>query len=245
MSQLHLDGLSSLPQATLDLLRPSFKNVVLAQGHVIYEAGEPITMCYFLETAVVSLVVPLSNGNAIEAAMIGPRGIVGGSIILDDPISFCQAIVQVAGKAAAVSAEALHHAADASPALRSLLMRQQRAILIESQQSVACNVTHHIESRLARWLLHVRDLCGTDTLQLTQEFLAEMLGVRRTSVTIEAHTLQQAGFIAYKRGWVQILNLEGLQETACECYEAVRQNRQRLLGGHAHAASAEARATPK
>ena len=113
---------------------------------------------------------------------------------------------------------------------RTALFRHEQIVLVQAQQSAACNATHTVEARLARWLLRCRDLQGSDDLLLTQEFVAEMMGVRRTSVSVVANTLQQAGFIRYRRGHIRILNLEGLQETACECYQTIKTHSDRLLG---------------
>lgn len=110
-----------------------------------------------------------------------------------------------------------------------MLVRHAEALFAQAQQSVACNVTHALEARLARWLLRSRDLAGSDSLPLTQEFLSQMLGVRRTSVSLVANTLQHAGLIHYRRGHIQIINSEGLREVACECYETVKRNYDRLL----------------
>jgi CRP-like cAMP-binding protein len=117
-----------------------------------------------------------------------------------------------------------------SPALHSLIMRHEQTVYAQAQQSAACNATHDVESRLARWMLRARDLSGGDVLPFTQEFLAEMLGVRRSTVSLTAHTLQQAGLIRYKRGHIQIIDLEGLRETACECYDTIRKRYSLLLG---------------
>src|ERR1700710_2037514 len=117
------------------------------------------------------------------------------------------------------------------------LARTERAVYAQAQQSTACMATHDVQARLCRWLLRARDLSGSDTLNLTQEFLAEMLGVRRSSVTIDAHTLQNAGFIKYSRGKIQIINVDGLREGACECYETVQSHYAKLLGGGPETAS--------
>jgi len=117
-----------------------------------------------------------------------------------------------------------------SPQLLSLLIRHEQTVYAQAQQSAACFATHHVQARLCRWLLRARDLSGSDTLSFTQEYLAEMLGVRRTSVTVVAHTLQSAGFIKYARGKIQVLNEEALQEGACECYETVKRQYRQLIG---------------
>jgi len=126
--------------------------------------------------------------------------------------------------------DVLKHAAMQSATLHSLLIRHEQVVYAQAQQPAACNVTHQIEERMARWLLRARDLSQSDTLPFTQEFLAEMLGVRRPSVSIVAHTLQQAGLLNYKRGRIQITNLEGMREIACECYATVSRHYDRLLG---------------
>ena len=117
-----------------------------------------------------------------------------------------------------------------SATLLSLVIRHEQVVYAQAQQTAACNVMHTIEERLARWLLRARDLSQRDTLPFTQEFLAEMLGARRTSVSTVAHTLQQAGFLKYVRGRIQIVDLEGMQETACECYDTVCRHYDTLLG---------------
>jgi CRP-like cAMP-binding protein len=109
-------------------------------------------------------------------------------------------------------------------------MRHEQTLFAQAQQSTACMANHQVEARLCRWLLRARDLCGNDHLPFTQEFLAEMLGVRRTSVTTVAHTLQQAGMIKYRRGRIEILNVEGLRDSACECYKTVKEQHDQLLG---------------
>ena len=131
-------------------------------------------------------------------------------------------IVQVEGIASILDVDTLRTVADQSVAFRTTLIRHEQAQFAQAQQSAACNVSHSVEARLSRWLLRTRDATGSDTLGLTQEFLAQMLGVRRTSVSLVANTLQAAGLIRYRRGRIEITNLEGLQETSCECYETVK-----------------------
>jgi CRP-like cAMP-binding protein len=115
-----------------------------------------------------------------------------------------------------------------------MLMRHEQFVMAQAQQSAACNASHTVEARIARWLLRCRDLAGSDDIALTQEFLAEMMGVRRTSVSLVANTLQHAGLIKYRRGHIRLLDLEGVQESACECYETVKAHSARLLNGSAH-----------
>jgi CRP-like cAMP-binding protein len=187
---------------------------------------------YFPHSGIVSLVVGLASGDIIESAMIGRESIVGASSGLNGQLSVCKAIVQIAGTATVLDSPRLRSLADSSMDCRTLLFRHEQLVLVQAQQSAACNATHTIEARLARWLLRARDVQGSEDLLLTQEFISEMLGVRRTSVSVVANTLQHAGFIRYRRGHIRILNLEGLQETACECYQTVKAQSERLLNGH-------------
>jgi CRP-like cAMP-binding protein len=222
--------LASLSQSDASALEPHLKHVPLEQEQILFEAGDSIQRVYFPTSGIISLVIALSTGEMIEAAMVGKDGIVGASAALDGKTSLSRAIVQLTGDALTCDIAELKRVALRSEPLLSLLVRHEQTAYAQAQQSAACIATHHVEARLCRWLLRARDLAGSDTLPFTQEFLAEMLGVRRTSVSLVAHTLQQAGMIKYSRGRIQIINLEGLQETVCECYGTVKSHYQGLLG---------------
>jgi CRP-like cAMP-binding protein len=222
--------LGLLSQPDLKLLAPHLKPTQLKQHHVLFEADREIRHVYFPTGAVVSLVVTLSTGETVEAAMVGMDGVVGASAALDGKVSLSRGIVQLGGEAVRCDLDALKSAALQSPKLLALLIRHEQTVYAQAQQSAACFATHHVEARLCRWLMRARDLSDSDTLSFTQEYLAEMLGVRRTSVTVVAHTLQAAGFIKYARGKIQITNAEGLRDGACECYETVRRHYEKLLG---------------
>jgi CRP-like cAMP-binding protein len=222
--------LASLAAANADNLLPHLKVIELPQDLVLFESGAPIDRVYFPHGGVVSIVVGLATGEMIEAAMIGREGVVGGVAALDGNISIGRAVVQVAGTASVVDVSHARLLAEQDSSFRASLIRYEQVILVQSHQSAACNATHTVEARLARWLLRCRDLVGSDELPLTQEFLAEMLGVRRTSVSIVANTLQQAGLIKYKRGHIRVLNVEGLRESACECYERVKSLSRQIIG---------------
>jgi CRP-like cAMP-binding protein len=211
-------------------LEPHLKQDHFKQHTVLFQADEEIRHVYFPTGAVVSLVVGLSTGEMVEAAMVGKDGVVGASAALDGRISLSRGIVQLAGDMLVCDIEGLKSVAMESQRLLSLLIRHEQTVYAQAQQSAACFASHAVQSRLARWLLRARDLSGSDTLNFTQEYLAEMLGVRRTSVTVEAHTLQTAGMIKYSRGKIQILNVEGLQDTACECYRTINHHYAQLLG---------------
>jgi CRP-like cAMP-binding protein len=229
----HKDNLllASLSPGDLVALQPHLKLVHLEQEQVLFEAGERIDATYFPTSAVVSLVVTLSSGQVVEAAMVGRDGVVGASAALDGRLSLSRAIIQLSGDAMVCGLAGLRSAAMQSQPLLSLLIRHEQTVYAQAQQSTACMAAHHVNARLCRWLLRSRDLSQSDTLLFTQEFLAEMLGVSRTTVTLVAHTLQQAGIIKYTRGKIQITSLEGLQDAACECYETVKSQYQALLGG--------------
>jgi CRP-like cAMP-binding protein len=222
--------LASLAAADIEQLLPHLRSVDLPQETVLFEAGDTIDRVHFPHGGVVSLVVELTSGEMIEAAMIGREGVVGGLSALDSKISISRAIVQIAGAGSVADVEHVRQLAEQSVAFRATLIRHEQVLLAQSQQSAACNAAHTIEARLSRWLLRCRDLIGSEDLPLTQEFIAQMLGVRRTSVSIVAHTLQQAGLIRYKRGHIRVLDLEGLRESACECYWTVKSLSDRLIG---------------
>ena len=165
--------------------------------------------------------------------MVGRDGVLHAASALDGKISLNRAIVQLPGYGSVISAQHLSDAADEFRDLRALLIRHEQVILAQAQQSGACVAAHVVEARMCRWLLRCRDLARSDELFITQEFLAQMLGVRRSHLSVVANTLQKAGFISYRRGRVRIVNPDGLKEAACECYETVRGHYARLLNGRA------------
>ena len=222
--------LASLSESDAAALRPHLKSIYLDHQRVLFEAGDKVTDIYFPTGAIVSLVAGLSSGEIIEAAMVGKDGVVGAFAALGGNIPINRGIVQLAGSALMCKVSELRSAVLQSQSLLSTLFRHEQTVYAQASQSAACMAAHQVEARLCRWLLRARDLAGTDNLQFTQEFLAEMLGVKRTSVTLHARTLQQAGMIKYSRGHIQITDLEALQETVCECYGTVKSYYQALLG---------------
>jgi len=229
---LHVNAfLASLSATDGAALRPHLKPTYLQQKTVLYEAGDTIHSVYFPISAVVSLVVTLATGETTEAAMVGKDGAMGIASALDGKVALSRAIVQLGGDAMVCDPAAFRGAALQSESLISKIMRHEQTLFAQAQQSTACMANHEIDARLCRWLLRARDLSGSDQLPFTQEFLAEMLGVRRTSVTTVARTLQEAGMIRYSRGRIEIRDLDGLREGACECYETVKEQHQQLFGG--------------
>ena len=161
--------------------------------------------------------------------MVGRDSLIGTSAALDDGPALADAIVVVPGLASVLKTEDLRTATEGNTGLRKLLVRHEQALLVQAQQSAACNASHSVESRLSRLLLRARDLSESEGLPLTQEFLAQMIGVRRNAVSIVAHAFQQAGLVSYSRGHIEIRDIDGLRKTACECYAAVRRQCDRLL----------------
>ena len=227
LSNMLLDSLSASDAASI---APLLKPVHLKSKQVLFTAGNTIKAVYFPTGAIVSLVIGLASGSTVEAAMVGRDGVVGASSALDGRISLSSAVVQLEGSSLMCEVGALRGTALQSHTFLSTLIRHEQTLFAQAQQSTACMANHEVGERLCRWLLRARDLCGSDTLNFTQEFIAEMLGVRRTSVTLAAKTLQEAGLIKYNRGQIQILDLAGLQESTCECYEAVKHHYALLIG---------------
>jgi CRP-like cAMP-binding protein len=225
--------LASLPEGDKAALKPHLKATHLQQKTVLYETGDTISAVYFPTSAVISLVSTLTTGEMTEAAMVGRDGAVGIASALDGKVAMCRAIVQLGGDAMVCDPVAFRSTAMQSEKLISRIMRHEQTLFAQAQQSTACMANHEVDARLCRWLLRARDLAGSDHLPFTQEFLAEMLGVRRPSVTTVALTLQEAGIVKYKRGKIEIVDVEGLRESACECYETVKGQYQQLLGAPA------------
>jgi len=229
MAQSQNRILNALPQNIFSALERHVRNADLPFGMVVAEPGQPVDRVYFPITGVISLVVDMKVGDMIETAMIGRDGVVNGTSALDCRISLQRGIVQVAGAAAAVTADALRSLANEFEPLRGLMIRHEQVLLAQAQQSAGCNASHTVEARMCRWLLRIRDLTGSYEMSLTQEFLAQMLGVRRSSVSVVAGTLQKAGFIKYTRGHIRLLDIEQIEAGACECYETVKGYYENLL----------------
>jgi CRP-like cAMP-binding protein len=221
--------LQSLPAADFEALRSHLEPVELVRETVLVEAGSPLTHVYLPQSGVLSIAVRLSDGQSVEVALVGRDSVFGASAVLDDGISLTDAVVLLPGTASVLDVADFRAAADRSVAVRALLARHVQGLVAEGQQSAACNASHSVEARLSRWLLRARDLTDNETLPLTQECLAQMIGVQRNAVSIVANALQRAGIISYRRGQIEITDLAGLRETSCECYRAVKLQHDRLL----------------
>ncbi len=222
--------LASLSAHDSELIRPHLYPMELPRGAIFYRAEDIISRLYFPHSGVGSLVVGFDNGQFVEAGMFGRNSVIGVSAALDGAASLNQAIGQVEGSGLAVEVRVIKQLVRESETLRSAFARHEQMISAEVQQVGACNALHELEERLSRWLLQSRDLIRSDTLPLTQEFLSQMLGVQRSSVTLVARSLQDAGLINYRRGRIHVLDVEGLQDSCCECYETINRHFHRLIG---------------
>jgi CRP-like cAMP-binding protein len=221
--------LEALPAEERRALAPHLETVHLARGTVLAEAGDALGHVYFPYDGVVSGTLTMRDGDTAEIATVGREGMVGIGVALGHAEAITRNVVQVAGEAARLPVAELEAALARSPAVRALCLSYVMALLFQVIQSSACNALHPTEQRFCRWLLLLHDRIGGGTLRLTQEFLAEMLGVYRPTVTLVARNLQAAGLIRYHRGVIEILDRAGLEEVSCECYRAVHARYQRLL----------------
>jgi CRP-like cAMP-binding protein len=221
--------LSTLNADDFELIRPHLRTVDLAQELVLVEVDDTLKRAYLPHRGVISLVVKLARGEQIQVAMIGRDSIFGTFSALGDATALNSAVVLIPGVASTLEVDRLRAAADHSATFRAALMRHGQAVYAQIQQTVGCNASHTVESRLARCLLQTRDLAGSDKLALTQESMAQMIGARRNSVSLVANTLQQANFIHYSRGHIELNDPEALGRTACECYAMVKAQYERLL----------------
>jgi CRP-like cAMP-binding protein len=221
--------LAALAADDFELIRPHLRTVDLAQETVLVEVDETLTRAYLPHRGVISLVVRLARGDHVQIAMIGRDSIFGSFSALGDPTALNSAVVLVPGVASTLDVDRLRTAAEQSATLRAALVRHGLAVYAQIQQTAGCNATHTVESRLARCLLHTHDISGDDELVLTQESMAQMIGARRNSVSLVANTLQQAKYIHYSRGHIEIIDLDGLSRTSCECYATVKAHYNRLV----------------
>jgi CRP-like cAMP-binding protein len=222
--------LSSLSPVDRALVEPSMSAVMLGRGDVLFEPGEDVTHTYFPGPGVVaSLVVTMADGRAVEAVTIGREGAIGGIVSTGNKPAFARAVVQIGGAALRMDTSALESAKERSAAIRDLFSRYADTLLAQTMQSVACNALHAIDARLCRWLLTTHDRVDSDEIALTQEYLAEMLGVQRTTVSGVARLLQERRMISYSRGRMVILDRAAIEQCACECYRDVQNHFRAVL----------------
>ncbi|MEH2184505.1 Crp/Fnr family transcriptional regulator [Nostoc sp.] len=221
--------LAALPTSDYQRLVPHLKLVSLSTRQVIYEPGEPIAHVYFPQHGAVSLVASMDDGSMMEVGIVSNEGMLGIPIILGGDTTTTKAFVQVSGAAMQLDADVLKTELNQGGAIQKLLLRYVQTVYTELVQGCACNRFHTVKQRLARWLLTVSDRLQSEDFLLTQEFIAQMLGVRRSGVTVAANTLSKTRMIRYQRGHISILNREDLSATSCECYRVIQNEFARLL----------------
>jgi len=221
--------LAALPPEDFAALKPHLEIVNLPRSQILYDSGEIIHHAYFPHDCIVSLLAVMEDGGSAEVALFGCEGVLGLASSLVSRESFGRYVVQLPGAASRIGIERLEEALVARPAVRDLLRRYFEVLLKHAYQSIACNGLHSVEARCCRWILSTHDRMNQDTLPLTHEFLAEMLGVQRSTISIITRTLQTAGLISQSRGVITVTDRAGLEEAACECYRVIRRTFERLL----------------
>ena len=222
--------LDLLPAADRRRLLEHMELVELDLRQRVYEPGKPIEHVYFPLTTVISMLAVMDDGQAVEVATMGNEGMAGLPVFLGASTSPDLAFAQVPGRALRMPAGEFRELANGAGTVQALLQRYTQAFFVQLAQGAACNRLHSMDERLARWLLMTHDRVGQDQFPLTQEFMAQMLAVRRATVTEAAGRLQQAGLITYSRGIITILDRPGLEAASCECYRIISDEHARLLG---------------
>ncbi len=221
--------LAALPREEYELILPHLGHTSFKLGEVIYESGGEMEHIYFPTTAIISLLYMMENGASAEMGMAGNEGLVGVALFMGGNSMPNRAVVQSAGDAVRMGVPVLRSEFARGGAFQRLLLRYTQALITQMSQTAVCNRLHAIEQRLCRWLLLSHDRLDSDELVMTQELIANMLGVRREGVTAAAGRLQEQGFISYVRGRIRILDRRGLEEAVCECYKVVKDEYDRLL----------------
>lgn len=229
--------LDHLPAPAMEVLRPSLIPVTLTNAQIVYDYDETMEDVLFPTGSVISVLLEMSNGDTAEVGIIGREGMTGLAVALGQSTTNQRSIVQVPNGALSMSAKRFRAAVEAEPELKAFTLRYAQAVLMSAVQLSACNSLHPTDERCARWLLMSHDRVGDDLLRLTQEFLSQMLGVRRASVAVAASALQAAGFISYSRGQIIIRDRNGLESASCECYESLEREWKAVMGYRVRCAS--------
>jgi CRP-like cAMP-binding protein len=223
--------LAALPDAEWQRWLPQLERVEMPLGQVLYESGGTLSHVYFPTTAIVSLLYVMENGASAEIAVVGNEGIVGISLFMGGDSTSSRAVVQSAGQGYRLKAHIMKADFNRAGPVLHLLLRYTQALITQMAQTAVCNRHHTLDQQLCRWLLLSLDRLQGNELVMTQELIANMLGVRREGVTEGALKLQQAGLIRYARGHISVLDRNGLQKRSCECYAVVKKEYDRLLPG--------------
>ena len=225
--QNHL--LDALQSAEFDRLSPNLELVEMSLGKVLYESGGMLEHVYFPTNSIISLLYVMANGSAAEIAIVGNEGILGISLFMGGETTSSRAVVQSAGHAYRLKAQLLKDEFNRGGPVQRLLLRYTQALITQMAQTAVCNRHHSVEQQLCRWLLLSLDRLASDKLTMTQELIANMLGVRREGVTDAAGKLQREGLINYSRGRITVLDRPKLEKRSCECYQVVKAEFDRLL----------------
>ncbi len=221
--------LAALPAADFALVAPHLKELPLVARDLLHETQDEIEYVYFPNSGMVSLFAVTDDGEAIETAAIGAEGAIGAEAGLGMRCAYSRALVQVPGTAVRIAAPHLQRAAAESERIRDMIVRSIETLLMQAQQMAVCGALHGVEARLARWLLQTQDRTGSDTIPLIQEFLAQVLGVRRTTINLAIRTLHEGSLVRYRRGRIEIVDRNGLKAESCSCYQVVRRQMERIV----------------
>jgi CRP-like cAMP-binding protein len=224
--------LNSLPPVEYERLSLKLEPVTLSRKQVLYRPDQPITHVYFPDSGTVSIVSVFEDGRNVEVGMVGNEGMFGVNVFLGSISTPLEAVVQLPGEALRMRADVLGSEFRQCGPLHDMLLRYTQAFIMQVAQNAACNRAHYVEGQVAKWLLMCADRSPTQELELTQEFIATMLGIRRPGVTETAGVLRDKGLINYVRGHITIIDREGLEELTCECYRLVKKEFERLVGGN-------------
>lgn len=229
VNRMASDLLAALPQAEWERLAPFLEPVDLPLGEVLYESGVSMSHVYFPTSAIVSLLYVLEDGSSAEIAVVGREGVVGVALFMGGETTPSRAVVQSAGAGYKLRAPVIKEAFGRAGPVMHLLLRYTQALITQMAQTAVCNRHHSLDQQLCRWLLLSLDCLKTNDLVMTQELIANMLGVRREGVTEAALKLQCGGLISYARGHIKVLDRPGLEQRVCECYGVVKREYDRLL----------------
>ena len=229
MAKIRNRLIASLAQSDFSLLSRHLREVPIEQGQTLEDPGQMVDRVYFPESGLISLIVAMAEDAALEVGVVGYEGAIGMAAGLGSRISFVRALVQVSGTALCIPLSRFQAAAGRSPRIRAMIARYGELTIGQIQQTAACNGLHDVSSRLCRWLLQTSDRTGSDTIPFTQEFLGEMLGVQRTTVSRVIGDLHNAGLVNTHHGRIYIVDRAGLKKRTCECYEIVRKHIDRLF----------------
>lgn len=222
--------LAALPEDAYERLRPHLEPISFTLGEVVYESGGHMRYVYFPTTSHISLLYTMIDGSTAEMGLVGNEGVVGIALFMGGETTPNRAMVQGSGAAFRMRAKAMQDEFKRGGEFQHVLLRYTQALITQISQTAVCNRLHTVEQRLCRWLLMTHDLTQSDELQMTHEFISNMLGVRREGVTVAAQRLQEMGMISYVRGHIHILDRTKLLTHVCECYQVVKEEHARLLG---------------